>query len=276
MRKFVKDGQKGFLEMRRSRAQTGFKEPDNVFIMLERLQNEVGAGLGAWPDRTQMLLRVMIGWDDWSRAGMRRGAAADQGGEMRYRDWPEFYQLVTEIPNTIYFSFFYVTGLITNHQFRITTVIFFAGWTEGKEFRITSETRQGWGQWVQASLHRGLYLALKLCTTRSIVPAFFLKLKLQYYFVMMMSESALVHCFQLMCNTCLHILWSQDTRAREGTALQLIHHSLKVWWGCTGSIVLCYVKQWMQSKRKSNPILIFVICLFGCDVHSDIKAEKLI
>lgn len=142
---------------------------------------------------------------------------------------------------------------------------------KGISYHVWDKTRVGS---VSASLSpQGALFGVKALYNKIhiTVPAFFLKLKLQYYFVMMMSESALVHCFQLMCNTCLHILWSQDTRAREGTALQLIHHSLKVWWGCTGSIVLCYVEQWMQSKRKSNPILIFVICLFGCDVHSDIK-----
>lgn len=127
--------------------------------------------------------------------------------------------------------------------------------TKGISYHVWDKTRVGS---VSASLSpQGALFGIRALYNKIhvTVPAF-LKPILQYYFVMMMNESALVHCFQLMCNTCLHILWSQDTRAREGTALQLIHHSLKVWWD-TGSIVLCYVKQWMQSKMKSNPYPIF-------------------
>lgn len=52
-------------------AQTGIKEPDKAFIMLERFQRDAGAGRGAWSDGNPAAARV-----DWLRRLMR----GEEGG----------------------------------------------------------------------------------------------------------------------------------------------------------------------------------------------------
>lgn len=55
-------------------AQTGIKEPDKAFIMLERFQRDAGAGRGAWSDGNPAAERV-----DWLRRLMR----GEEGGGAR-------------------------------------------------------------------------------------------------------------------------------------------------------------------------------------------------
>lgn len=76
--------QRAEASVERAEEQTGIKEPDKAFIMLERFQSDAGAGRGAWPGGNPAAARV-----DWLRRLMRGeegggGVAWDRGKEMRH------------------------------------------------------------------------------------------------------------------------------------------------------------------------------------------------
>lgn len=142
----------------RSRPQTGFKEPDKAFIMLERFQDEAGAG--RWARLVPEPAAERGDWSRWWIRGQRRGGALPSIKEGKLDR--EIYQNSSSwCLETLANICILVLRFFTFQKHSHWLIIFFAlSLPEGrpmvKEFSDMC-LRQGWGQQVQAHLLRVLW-----------------------------------------------------------------------------------------------------------------------